>query len=400
MANSEAFGLDEIDSVALKPVAEEISGPLLHLINTSLISKRFAQKWKVAKVTPRLKSSELNKLEVSSYRPVAILSTVSKLVERNAQQQLLSYLEETKQMNNSNHAYRSALSTTTTLAEILDEIFQGAEERKKTSILLVDQSSAFDTVEHRILLRKLKAYNVGEDALEWIENYLSNRSQFVAIGGGVSRMTQVTTGVPQGSVIGPLLYAVFTNETTEVVKNKDCREASHLDRRNLFSNQCSTCGILSTYADDTTYTVSGNQREENQEKITQTLEKLRKHLNDNKLAINMGKTKTTECMVKQMRGRTRGEPPSLMVEKNPGEWKRIVNSDSSRILGANVQGNLMWSSHLERGEKALFPQVRRHIGMLRSRGKMIPETSRNNIAKGLLLSKMNYLMPLWGGGNK
>ena len=112
----------------------------------------------MAKVTPRLKNSDLNKMEVSSYRPVAILSTVSKLVERTAQQQLLKFLEDTNQLNGSNHAYRNSLSTTTTLVEIIDEIFQGVEERKKASLLLIDQSSVFDTVDHNILLQKLRLY--------------------------------------------------------------------------------------------------------------------------------------------------------------------------------------------------------------------------------------------------
>ena len=184
LSNSEAFGLDGLDAVALKTVAEEISAPVQHLINLSLSTGKFAKKWKIAKVTPRLKSKDLNRYETSSYRPVAILSTVSKLVERTAQQQLLGYLEDTKQLSGSNHAYRSLHSTTTTLIEIMDELFEGAEMKKKSSALLIDQSSAFDVVEHQLLLKKLKIYNVGRNALEWIEDYLTSRSQFVSIGGG------------------------------------------------------------------------------------------------------------------------------------------------------------------------------------------------------------------------
>ena len=349
-------------------------------------------------MTPRLKSTDMNRLEVSSYRPVVILPTMSKLVERVAQQQLLNFLEDTAQLNNSNHAYRSAMSTTTTLTEIFDEIFQGVEGKRKTQLLTIDQSSAFDCVERHILLSKLKRYRVGDDALKWIEDYLTGRSHFVEIGGGVSRMTQVEAGVPQGSVIGPLLYAVFTNETTEVVKDDECIEDVHLDRRELFGEQCSKCGIVSSYADDTTYVVTNRKRQDNQVKIETTLNKLKNFLNDNKLAINVSKTSTTECMLKQMKGRTAGEPPSLVVELETGVQKRIKDKTSTRILGANVQGNIMWSSHLETGAKALFPIVRRHLGMLKHKGRLIPLASRNNIARGLILSRMSYLMSLWGGG--
>ena len=182
-----------------------------------------------------------------------------------------------------------------------------------------------------------------------------------------------------------------------MVKTTDCKEITHQVRKNLFGSQCSQYGILSIYADDTTYTVTNVERERNQEKLETTLRELKNYLGDNKLAINIGKTKTTEVMVKQMRGRTRGSPPSLWIQRAPGDWKQVENSGYSRILGANVQGNLLWSSHLETGERALFPQVRKHLGMLRSKGRMIPLTSRNNIARGLLLSKINYLMILWGG---
>ena len=136
-------------------------------------------------------------------------------------------------------------------------------------------------------------------------------------------MTPVTSGVPQGSVIGPLLYSVFTNEISEAVKSRECLKEVHLERSRLFSRQCSDCGILSTYADDTTYVVSSDKRERNQEKITTNLENLRKYLNDNKLAINLSKTATTEFMVQQMKGKTPGNPPSLLVESATGVQKWI-----------------------------------------------------------------------------
>ena len=260
LGNSEAFGHDSIDAQAIKTVATEISQQIKHLINTSLMMNKFANKWKFSKVTPRLKSKDLDRHNVSSYRPVAVLSTISKLVERAAQQQLLKFLEDMNQLNASNHAYRRNMSMTTTLAEILDEIYQGVEEKKISSLMAVDQSAAFDCIEHPILLNKLDKYNIGQDAKSWIANYLSYRTQYVVIGSGQSRMTPTTRGVPQGSVIGPLLYAIFTNETSEVIKTPGCRNLAHADRRNLFGNQCSDCGILTTYADDTTYAVANKDR--------------------------------------------------------------------------------------------------------------------------------------------
>ena len=144
-------------------------------------------------------------------------------------------------------------------------------------------------------------------------------------------MTPIDSGVPQGSLIGPLLYALFTNESSEVVKGTDCQDETHLDKR-LFSRQCSKCGVLSSYVDDTTYVVSSRSRDNNQGSIVRALDSLKIFLNDNKLAINLAKTSITECMLKQMKGRAPGTTPTLTVEKTPGVFKTLENSTYSRIL--------------------------------------------------------------------
>ena len=121
----------------------------------------------------------------------------------------------------------------------------------------------------------------------------------------MSKMTAIKTGIPQGSVIGPLLYAVFTNKISEVVKKHGCSDDVHLDTSRLFGRQCMDCGVLTTYADDTTYIVANRHRRNNQESIIRTLEQMKVFLNDNRLAINLPKT---ECMLKQKKGRTPGLP--------------------------------------------------------------------------------------------
>ena len=121
------------------------------------------------------------------------------------------------------------------------------------------------------------------------------------------------------------------------------------------------------------------------------------YLNDNCLVVNAPKTQLTECMIGQKRGKVTGVPPTVTVEKTPGIFKTIQNSEYMRILGANVSGNLLWHHHLESGVKALLPAARRQLGLLRHLGNKLPMRTRNNLAKGLILSRLNYLMPLWGG---
>ena len=106
-------------------------------------------------------------------------------------------------------------------------------------------------------------------------------------------MEKITTGVPQGSVIGPLLYVIFTNDMSESVKRLGCLNSAHLDHSALFSKQCSDCGIISTYADDSTYTISHRKREDNQISLERSLDEISLYLNDNKLVINPPKTSLT-----------------------------------------------------------------------------------------------------------
>ena len=255
----------------------------------------------VIKITPRLKSKGISTTDTSSYRPVAVLTVTSKLVEKAAQIQLLDFMETPGQLNPSAHTYRKDHSTTTTLLEIIDEIHKGADDKKFASIMTVDQSVAFNSVDYQLLIQKLEIYNVGPGALQWISSYLKFRTQYVVVGRAQSEMHHVKVGVPQGSVIGPLLFAIFTNEMSAAVTRPNCSGPIHKDRRTLFGSQCSECGILTTYADDSTYTVTNKSRQNNQTSIRWTLDEIGSYLNDNRLVINRGKTSVTECIVKQKR---------------------------------------------------------------------------------------------------
>ena len=206
MSKSAAMGHNNLDGQGIKDAKIHLVKLIRHIVNTSLMTGRFARKWKFAKISPRLKSHELDKCSVKSYHPVAILSVTSKLVKRAAQLQLIHFLESTEQLNQSNHAYRQVFSMTMTLTEILDDIYEGAEQRMMTSLMAVDQTAVFDTVNHRLLLEKLQRYGIGRSAWDWLDDYLKSRTQYVVLGHAESVMKVVEHGVPQGSVIGPLLY--------------------------------------------------------------------------------------------------------------------------------------------------------------------------------------------------
>ena len=184
---------------------------------------------------------------------------------------------------------------------------------------------------------------------------------------------------------------------TEIVKNPDCTEPAHLDRETLWGNQCRKCGTLTQYADDITYVVGSKNRNRNQENLTRNLNELSKHLKDNQLSINQTKTQILETMISQKKTKTPGQPPTLLTLDELGNQKIVKDSPSLRILGGNIQTNLSWQSHLETGNKPLLPQIRKQIGRLKHLGNLIPLRNRINLGKGLILSRFNYLQPLWGG---
>ena len=227
-------------------------------------------------------------------------------------------------------------------------------------------------------------------------NYLSSRTQYVVLGNTKSRMKPILCSVPQGSVIGPLMYAVFINDLPETVKRLSCEDDSHQDRSTLFSPQCSQCGVLTIYADDLTYTVGSRTWQSNQTSILRSLDEIKLYLNDNGLVLNLPKTSLTEVMIAEKRAKTTGSAPTLTVTNDLGQDKVINNSNFTRILRTNIQNNMSWKAHLESEKKELLPQCRSLLGLLRHRSNLIPRSARRNLVNGLLLSKLRYLMPLWG----
>ena len=400
LGNSTSFGRDKLDAKSLKSGVDYLAAPINKMINSSIESSVYIMKWKCARVIPILKSKESSRLLPSSYRPISLLPVISKLVERAVQLQLQKHFEQHHLFHPNGHVYRRNKSTSTAITQIMDNLYQATDLNMMSSMMAIDQSSAFDSVSHNLLLRKLEAYTISKKSLKWIESYLQCRSQTVDIGKHQSNSKSLDRGVPQGSILGPLLYLVFTNEMADTTMEIDRKMPCHQDRSKLFVD-CTACGSIVTYADDATLMIYDHCRTLNQVKLNMNLDKLEQFLSNNELAINVAKTSIIELMIsKKKKGRTTGDPPHLIV-KDPNkenEMMKISDSKNFRILGANFQPNMGWKNHLETGKKAVLPDIRRKLGSLSLLGKQIPLHSRKLIAEGLLMSKLTYLIAQWGGG--
>ncbi|XP_029171149.1 uncharacterized protein LOC114940599 [Nylanderia fulva] len=231
-AKSNAIGSDGISIKMLKLVIDGILPILEHLFNFSLMSGEFPSQWRSALVCPIPKIK--NPTSVKHYRPISILPALSKILERVACEQINRYLEREDLRDQCQFAYRKNYSTQTCLIRMMDDVRQAVDLRMVTISVFFDFSKAFDRVNHRLLIKKLKELNFSDSTLTWIYSYLSGRTQVVkdAVAGTVSSSSSVKVGVPQGSVLGPLLFTLYLADFGKVLRH--CRYNFYADDLQIY----------------------------------------------------------------------------------------------------------------------------------------------------------------------
>lgn len=216
---SKSSPLDPLPTFLLKEFVSVLAPPITHLINLSLSTGVFPTDMKMAYITPLLKKHDLDVDVLSNYRPISILSFVSKLLERVAAKQFVSHLESQLLFVPVQSAYRSHHSTETALLKVLNDLLTSVDRGDAAILALLDQSAAFDTVDHRILLDRLASrFGVSGSALSWFSSYISSRQQAVSVCGVLSSPLPLDFGVPQGSVLGPILYILYISPLHDIAK--------------------------------------------------------------------------------------------------------------------------------------------------------------------------------------
>ena len=210
LKTSKSTSIDELDNYAVKISSDIIAGPLHHVITLSILQKNFPSCWKFAKIIPLHKKD--CSLQAKNYRPVAILSPLSKILEKIVFEQLYDYLTRNHIFHPNLHGYRKNRSTQTAMIQMYHRWVQAAADGQVSGVVLLDLSAAFDLVDPGILLQKLRIYGLDREMSDWIESYLTDRAQAVWIDHVLSEFLPCEVGVPQGSILGPLLFLIFYND--------------------------------------------------------------------------------------------------------------------------------------------------------------------------------------------
>ena len=361
LKSNKSPGFDEISSDVIKFVFDALIIPVKHIFDLSLKKGVFPDKLKVARVTPIYKSGDEGL--ANNYRPISVLSCFSKILERIMYNRLYSFLVENNILYDKQFGFQKEHSTEHAILQLANQILESFNQDNFTIGVFIDLSKAFDTVDHNILLNKLSFYGVRNNNLKWFKSYLSNRKQYVSTDQVTTDMVSITCGVPQGSILGPLLFLIFVNDLTQ---------ATSLDP------------IM--FADDTNLFYSNRNIDTLFEIVNNELVNISMWFQANKLSLNANKTKYVLFHKPRKKKHIPLNLPILKI--NESEIKR---EHSLKFLGVIVDENLNWKNHIE----LLENKIAKNVGVLFKASKFLNMRCLVNIYFALIHSYISYANIAW-----
>ena len=351
----------------LKLSAEIITPSLTWIFNFSIKTGIYVDEWKKAWVLPIFKSDDRQKCE--NYRPISILPIISKIFERSVFNQLYNFLNENSLLSKYQFGFRPKNSTLSALIQMCDAWHASMDCGDVSAVVFLDIRKAFDSISHNILLRKMEEqFGVSNVELKWFASYISNREQTCFVNGTMSTSKKIVCGVPQGSILGPLLFLLYINDLPDSLHD---------------TTPC-------LYADDTQIFASAKDSEELTSNLNNDLNNINHWLISNKLQHHSSKTKYMYVASKHNLNKINDDTPVML---NGQPTPRI---HSIPCLGVTLDETLSWEEHIE----AICKKVGAGIGMLKRIKPFVPAQMLQPIYSALIQPYFDYCSPLWDTCNK
>ena len=363
LKSTSASGLDNIPAFPLKTSKYIISRPLSSILNSSISSSSFPSSWKGSSVRPLHKGG--SRTCFSNYRPISILPNCSKLLKKHIHEQLTHHLDSNNLLYSCQSGFRPGHSTQTLLLHCTNAWYTALDRKQYVGVLFLDVSKAFDTVNHPHLLAKLQSLGLDTPTLAWFHSYLSDRCQVTRVEDSHSSPGYTSSGVPQGSVLGPTLFSVFINDLPSVLPPD--------------------CTVL--FADDTTIFLTGSNHQLLNDALQSCLQKAntwKPTLVQNGLQLNLSKTK---CMLIRS-CRTRVVPPPLNLSLSGLQIEQV---HTFKLLGVVINDTLTWTDHINH----IISKLSRSINLLRRLSWFLPRPLLVLYLKSYILPCVDYCDIVW-----
>lgn len=356
LKNTAACGHDDIPTKVIKENVDSLTKCLQTIVNSSTKNGIFPSQLKTVKVVPVLKSG--NYEEFSNYRPICITPVTGKIIEKIVNDQLLNYLESNGIIIKRQYGFRLRSNTDTAIFDYISFIQGKLDDKHIVGCIFLDMKKAFETVDRKILLRKLSMYGVRGTAYKWFESYLSNREQFVWHNGYNSPTQSTNTGVPQGTNLSTTLFLIYINDITEAGLK----------------------GHLYLYADDIAIVYAEENKSKVQNKMNDDCNSIKQWMEVNKLTLNVQKTK---CMIFNGELET---PTSIQYDGTT-----IEEVSCFKYLGINIDNKLNWKQHI----CTIKSRSASMAGIFRRIAHIIPENIKRQLFYAIFHSRISYGMLIW-----
>ena len=365
---SKSCELDPWPTWLLKRHLPLLVNNIANIINASLSNNHVPTQMKQALVRPTLKKPSLDPSEAQSYRPVSNLSFISKILEKVVCTQLTKYLDANQLHHPFQSAYRTRHSVETALIKVQSDIASALDSKKHVVLVMLDLSAAFDTVDHHILLQRMRVrFGLGDDAIKWMTSYLDKRIQKVKVGSSVSPGTIMKCGIPQGSVLGPIMFSMYITPLQDIAR-----------KFHVHTHQ---------YADDCQlYVEFMTAAEESKQKIEQCVNSISGWMAANRLKLNETKTELVIFSPPTI-------TPPLIINTIRVVETEIAPVDNVKDLGFYLQKHL----NAERQVNALCSSTYYQIANIASIRKCLSQASAEKLIHAFISSRLDFCNALYVG---